>query len=114
MRHSDRQKVTATFFQTQDTHPPAAAAWRHVLPRLSGVSIWKPAHRTESLLRVQIMLYLRPERRMEACRGKAQEKGSPQQNTQTARVADPGEEEEKKHRDREREQERVGEREEKY
>lgn len=46
----------------KDTHPPAAAAWRQVLPRLSGVSIWKPAHRTESLLRVQIMLYLCPER----------------------------------------------------
>lgn len=40
------------------THPPAAAACRHVLPRLSGVSIWKPADRTESL---HIMLNLRPE-----------------------------------------------------
>ncbi len=46
--------------QDRLTHPPAAAACRHVLPRLSGVSIWKPADRTESLLRGHIMLYLRP------------------------------------------------------
>lgn len=39
-------------------HPPAAAACRQVLPRLSGVSIWKPADRTESL---HIMLNLRPD-----------------------------------------------------
>lgn len=39
-------------------HPPAAAACRQVLPRVSGVSIWKPAHRTESL---HIMLNLRPD-----------------------------------------------------
>lgn len=40
------------------THPPAAAAWRQVLPSVSGVSIWKPADRTESL---HIMLNLRPD-----------------------------------------------------
>lgn len=39
-------------------HPPAAAACRQVLPKVSGVSIWKPADRTESL---HIMLNLRPE-----------------------------------------------------
>lgn len=39
------------------SHPPAAAACRQVLPRLSGVSIWKPADRTESLH----MLNLRPD-----------------------------------------------------
>ena len=40
------------------SHPPAAAACRQVLPSVSGVSIWKPAERTESL---HIMLNLRPE-----------------------------------------------------
>lgn len=39
-------------------HPPAAAACRHVLPRVSGVSIWKPADRTESL---HTILTLQPE-----------------------------------------------------
>lgn len=45
-------------FKEDGPHPPAAAACRQVLPRVSGVSIWKPADRTESL---HIMLNLRPE-----------------------------------------------------
>lgn len=84
---SESRRSLPCSFRLKDTHPPAAAAWRQVLPRLSGVSIWKPAHRTESLLRVQIMLYLRPERGL-----RHEEEGQrPQHNTQTATVEDPGE-----------------------
>lgn len=42
------------------THPPAAAAWRHVLPKLSGVSMSKPADSTCSLLNKDTMLYFCP------------------------------------------------------
>lgn len=52
------------------THPPAAAACKHVLPRLSGVSIWKPADRTESL---HIMLNLRPDEGSTARRREARQ-----------------------------------------
>lgn len=38
-------------------HPPEAAAWRQVLPRLSGVLISKPADSTCSLLSEDTMLY---------------------------------------------------------
>lgn len=51
-----------------DAHPPAAAACRHVLPRLSAVSISKPADRTESL---HIMLNLRPDGGSAGRRGEA-------------------------------------------
>lgn len=43
------------------------------------------------------MLYLRPERGWRHEGGRAQKKGSPRQNNQTATEADPGEEE--KHRE---------------
>lgn len=39
------------------THPPEAAAWRQVLPRLSGVLMSKPADSTCSLLSEETMLY---------------------------------------------------------
>lgn len=42
------------------THPPAAAAWRHVLPNVSGVSISKPADSTCSSLIKDTMLYFCP------------------------------------------------------
>lgn len=42
------------------THPPAAAACRHVLPKLSGVSMSKPADSTCSLLNKDTTLYFCP------------------------------------------------------
>lgn len=41
----------------RSAHPPEAAAWRQVLPRLSGVLISKPADSTCSLLSEETMLY---------------------------------------------------------
>lgn len=59
VKHQNCPSSFSSFFLKEVyAHPPAAAACRQVLPRLSGVSIWKPADRTESL---HIMLNLRPE-----------------------------------------------------
>ena len=63
-----------------ESHPPAAAACRQLLPRLSGVSIWKPAHRTESL---HIKLNFRPEGGSAGRRG-----GNTQQQQERERQTD--------------------------
>lgn len=55
-----QNQITVELSSFKTTHPPAAAAWRQVLPNLSGVSISKPADSTCSLLNKDTMLYFCP------------------------------------------------------